>query len=153
MPMVVISRRLKSSLEAEVDIVLPDIPETKLTELLKREGRFHPPLMTVLYPYLWNSVETFLKTLFITSDAIVTDEGSFGTSSPEWVYSDTITIPGKPCLCKLGEAVSHQSVIGVDDDLAVRVRPATMQKCPRCWTFTKPITSTLCERCTEVVPL
>ncbi|KAF9459744.1 tRNA synthetases class I-domain-containing protein [Collybia nuda] len=109
-------KRLKSSLEAEVDIVLPSVSsETKLGKLLQRE-------------------ENFLKTLFITSDAIVTDEGSFGTSSADWVYSGTIAIPG------------------VVDDLAVRVRPSTLQKCPRCWTYTKPETDTLCERCAQVIP-
>ena len=40
------------------------------------------------------SVESFLKTLFIVSDASLVDEGSLGTSSPEWTYSDSIPIMG-----------------------------------------------------------
>ncbi|KAF5383170.1 hypothetical protein D9615_005042 [Tricholomella constricta] len=106
---------LKSSLEAEVDIILPDgAAGTKLEELLQRE-------------------ENLLKTLFIVSDAFVTDEGSLGTSSPEWIYTDTLSIPG------------------CDDDVAIRVRPATLHKCPRCWTFTREPEDTLCPRCTDVV--
>ncbi|KAF8219688.1 isoleucyl-tRNA synthetase [Tricholoma matsutake] len=108
-------KRIKSSLEAEVDIVIPfDAVGTGLVELLQRE-------------------ENFLKTLFIVSDASVTDEGSFGASSPEWVYSDTLSIPG------------------CDDYLAIRVLPAAMSKCPRCWTFTRSEAEMLCPRCTNVV--
>jgi hypothetical protein len=39
--------------------------------------------------------EDFLKTLFIVSDVSVTDEGSLGTSSPDWLYSDSVSILGK----------------------------------------------------------
>ena len=46
-----------------------------------------------LYPRR-HFIENFLKTLFIVSDASVVDEGSFGTSSPEWIYTDTLPIPG-----------------------------------------------------------
>ncbi|KAG6909906.1 hypothetical protein DXG01_014426 [Tephrocybe rancida] len=67
---------LKSSLEAEVDIILPDGAEgTGLASLLQRE-------------------ENFLKTLFIVSNAVITEEGSLGTSSPEWLYTETLSIPG-----------------------------------------------------------
>ncbi|RDB30371.1 Isoleucine--tRNA ligase [Hypsizygus marmoreus] len=108
-------KRIKSSLEAEVDIIIPEEgASTNLVELLQRE-------------------ENLLQTLFIVSDASVTDEGSFGTYSPEWIYSDTLPIPGS------------------DDELAIHVRPATLHKCPRCWTFTRPIDDTLCPRCTDVV--
>ncbi|KAG6885563.1 hypothetical protein C0993_012806 [Termitomyces sp. T159_Od127] len=58
-------RLLKSSLEAEVDIILPEgADRTNLGALLQRE------------------------------DAFVTDEGSMGTSSPEWLFTETLTIPG-----------------------------------------------------------
>ncbi|KAG6831068.1 hypothetical protein H0H92_012991 [Tricholoma furcatifolium] len=106
---------LKSSLEAEVDIILPEgAYDTDLRVLLQRE-------------------ENFLKTLFIVSDAFVTDEGSLGTSSPEWLYTETLLIPGS------------------EEELAIRVRPATLHKCPRCWTYTAPEEQTLCSRCTETI--
>ncbi|KAG5645509.1 hypothetical protein DXG03_005919 [Asterophora parasitica] len=71
------NKAIKSSLEAEVDIILPDAAiGTKLETLLQRE-------------------ENFLKTLFIVSDAFITDEGSLGTNYPEWIYTDTLSIPGR----------------------------------------------------------
>ncbi|KAG6820906.1 hypothetical protein H0H93_009680 [Arthromyces matolae] len=36
---------------------------------------------------------------------------------------------------------------GSDDELAIRVRPATLDKCPRCWTYTSPTEDELCSRC------
>ncbi|KAG1841809.1 hypothetical protein DFJ58DRAFT_807641 [Suillus subalutaceus] len=56
-------KHLKSSLEAEVDIILPvDIyVQPYLLQLIERE-------------------ETFLKTLFIVSDTNITDEGSLSIS-------------------------------------------------------------------------
>lgn len=39
-------------------------------------------------------VEDSLKTIFIVSDAYVENEGSLGTSSPEWVYTTSMAIPG-----------------------------------------------------------
>ncbi|KAG6872580.1 hypothetical protein C0995_008647 [Termitomyces sp. Mi166 len=84
-------RLLKSSLEAEVDIILPEgADSTNLGALLQREGEFSSPideLCTEIYS------ENFLKTLFIVSDASITDEGSLGTSSPEWLFTETLTIP------------------------------------------------------------
>jgi len=46
-------------------------------------------MMTLLH-----HTENFLKTLFIVSDAFITDEGSLGANSPAWVHSDTVSIPG-----------------------------------------------------------
>jgi isoleucyl-tRNA synthetase len=40
------------------------------------------------------NVEDFLKTLFIVSDAAVTDEGFLGCSSPDWVHSKSVSISG-----------------------------------------------------------
>lgn len=34
---------------------------------------------------------------------------------------------------------------------AMRVRPATQKKRPRCWTFTRPESDTLCGRCSSVI--
>ncbi|KAI0264675.1 tRNA synthetases class I-domain-containing protein [Gloeopeniophorella convolvens] len=106
-------KELSSSTEAEVDIVLLG-GSGDFSALLTRE-------------------ESFLKTLFIVSDVSVTDKGSLGTSSPAWLYADSLELPG-----------SQESV-------GVRVRPATLAKCPRCWTYTRPHNDALCGRCTDVV--
>ncbi|KAI9432988.1 tRNA synthetases class I-domain-containing protein [Lactarius indigo] len=107
-------RQLNSSTEAEVDIILPGV-DSNLTRLIARE-------------------ESFLKTLFIVSDVSVIDEGSLGTSSPRWLYIDTVQLPGS------------------DEHIGIRVRPAALAKCPRCWSFTRSNEEVLCPRCTHVLP-
>ncbi|KIK70190.1 hypothetical protein GYMLUDRAFT_34677 [Collybiopsis luxurians FD-317 M1] len=107
-------KRLKSSLEAEVDIIVPNGEVgNSLVELLRREERI-------------------LKTLFITSDASVIDKGSLGSvsQSPEWVYTES------------GDNL---------EGLGIRIRPATLEKCPRCWTYTRPEEEEVCGRCIEVL--
>ncbi|KAG2367252.1 hypothetical protein BDR07DRAFT_1373056 [Suillus spraguei] len=109
-------KNLKSSLEAEVDIILPnDISvQPYLLQLIERE-------------------EAFLKTLFIVSNANITDEGSLGTSSFAWSYVSSMDIPDS------------------DLELAIRVRPASLVKCPRCWTYPREEEHDLCPRCEDVV--
>ncbi|KAF5390104.1 hypothetical protein D9757_003845 [Collybiopsis confluens] len=69
-------KRMKSALEAQVDIIIPDdAMEHPLIELLRRE-------------------ENILKTIFITSDATLIDEGSLGNGSQslDWVYSESLEL-------------------------------------------------------------
>ncbi|KAI0315579.1 tRNA synthetases class I-domain-containing protein [Amylostereum chailletii] len=102
-------RELSSSLEAEVDLVIEGSSRcTPIASLLTRE-------------------EHFLKTLFIVSDASVTDKGSLETTPHSWCYM---------------ESVSLNNI-----ELTVRVRPASREKCPRCWTYTREEEETLCSRC------
>ncbi len=68
-----IVRQIKSSLEAEVDIILPD------------DLGFH-----VEFSRLLRRHESFLKTLFIVSDVRVTDTRSLGDMSPQWSHMDTL---------------------------------------------------------------
>ncbi|KAJ7695476.1 tRNA synthetases class I-domain-containing protein [Mycena rosella] len=111
-------KKIKSSLEAEVELLIPELEEpSAFVDLLQRE-------------------ESFLKTLFITSDATLIDEGSLGTASPEWVYLSTMSIPSSS-----------------DEDLSIRIRPAQLEKCSRCWTFTRQASDPLCPRCTSVAKL
>ncbi|KAJ3729726.1 isoleucyl-tRNA synthetase [Lentinula raphanica] len=110
-------KKVKSSLEAEIDIILPsEDVDRPFIELLKRE-------------------ESLLKTLFITSDAFLVDEGSLGsgTQSLEWVYTGSVEIARDL------------------DAIGIRVRPASLAKCPRCWTFTKPPGEETCVRCADVL--
>ncbi|ORY56446.1 hypothetical protein BCR35DRAFT_335464 [Leucosporidium creatinivorum] len=64
-----------------------------------------------------------LKTLFIVSDVSLVDEPL--APSTEWHFSSG----------------------------SITVQPATLAKCPRCWTFSKPAESErdVCARCHEVV--
>ncbi|KAG2137399.1 tRNA synthetases class I-domain-containing protein [Suillus bovinus] len=109
-------KHLKSSLEAELDIILPNNISVQpyLLQLIKRE-------------------ETFLKTLFIVSNATITDEDSLGTSSFAWSYVSSMDVPDS------------------DFELSIRVRPASSSKCPRCWTYTREEEHDLCPRCEDVV--
>lgn len=79
---------------AEVDIFIPDglNSDHDILRLLQREGINNEDSSPFLL--MTGYLESFLKTLFIVSDASITDEGSLGISSPEWVYSDTVSIPG-----------------------------------------------------------
>ncbi|KAJ8584947.1 hypothetical protein M405DRAFT_912763 [Rhizopogon salebrosus TDB-379] len=56
-------KHLKNSVEADVDMILPD------------------------------GLSAFLKTHFIVSDANITDEGSLGTGSFAWSYVSTMSVP------------------------------------------------------------
>ncbi|KAJ6631136.1 tRNA synthetases class I-domain-containing protein [Mycena sp. CBHHK59/15] len=116
-------KKIKSSLEAEVELLVPDLEEAPaFLDLLQREG-----------PLIYYFVENFLKTLFITSDATIIDEGSLGTTSPAWVFHSTMAIPSS------------------EEEMTIRIRPAQLEKCSRCWTFTRRPSEALCPRCTEVV--
>ncbi|KAJ7579300.1 tRNA synthetases class I-domain-containing protein [Mycena floridula] len=117
-------KHLNSSLEAEVEILIPSEWDGSPEEIEASEK----------FAALLQREEDFLKTLFIVSDARLTDEGSLGTSSsPSWLFVSSLDIPG-----------------GVDG-IAIRVRPATKLKCPRCWTYTRPEESELCERCCSLL--
>ncbi|KAJ7173766.1 tRNA synthetases class I-domain-containing protein [Mycena filopes] len=108
-------KKIKSSLEAEVEILGPELStDVHFMDVLRRE-------------------ENLLKTLFITSDATLIDEGLLGTTSPEWVYISSLDFPG------------------CDEELTIRIRSAQLEKCPRCWTLTRPPSDLLCPRCTSVV--
>ncbi|KAI0305316.1 tRNA synthetases class I-domain-containing protein [Multifurca ochricompacta] len=72
--------------------------------------------------------ESFLKTFFIVSDVSVIDEGGTVTTfSPYGLRSN--------------------------ERIDIRIRLATLAKCPRCWTYTRPHKDTLCLRCSDVLSL
>ncbi|OBZ77732.1 Isoleucine--tRNA ligase [Grifola frondosa] len=105
-------KKLKSSLEAEVILILPESDQranSTFIDLLQRE-------------------EDFLETLFIVSDAYITDEGSLGASSAEWLYTET-----------------YQPSAGAQE-IGIQITSATQTKCPRCWTFTCYQEDKLCHR-------
>ncbi|KZP15924.1 isoleucyl-tRNA synthetase [Athelia psychrophila] len=108
------NKLLKSSLEAQVDIIVPHGVETSALALLRRE-------------------KDFLKTLFIVSEVVVCDEVTLDTRPAEWVFTDILHLPG------------------CNKDVTVRVRPSSLDKCPRCWTFTRHKHDTLCQRCDGVL--
>lgn len=74
-----LSRLLRSSLEAAVDIVIPgelnssNVVEPFLVKLLREQ-------------------EHFLKTFFIVSEVSILEEGSLGVNAPEWSRSATMEL-------------------------------------------------------------
>ena len=82
---------------------------------------------------------------------IVIDEGSFGSTSPNWVHSEIVPISGDKCVLLYIYSLLIMFLLHTDIDIAVRVRPASLRKCPRCWTFTRPEKQPLCGRCSVVV--
>jgi len=80
----------------------------------------------------------------------VTDEGSLGSTSFDWVHSESVPISGDECIL-LSVSLLIMFLPHIDIDIAVRVRPASLLKCPRCWTFTRPEKQRLCGRCSVVV--
>ncbi|KAF9048105.1 isoleucyl-tRNA synthetase [Hymenopellis radicata] len=110
------NKEIKSSLEAEVDVIIPSGDD-------------------VQGPASLTTQQEFLQKLFIVSNVLVTDEGSFGTESPAWLYSGSVDIDIKDC----------------DESVGLRVRPSSRLKCPRCWTYTCEEARDVCERCEETL--
>jgi isoleucyl-tRNA synthetase len=143
-------RQLSSSTEAEVDIILPSIGND-LTSLIMREGMFLRIRWNTRI-HRFNFIESFLKTLFIVSDVSILDKGSLGTSPLPWFYADSMQLPGET-LVPSSPHRSKSHFPGSDEHICVRVRPASLAKCPRCWTYTRPHGDVLCPRCTDVLDL
>ncbi|KAI0702048.1 isoleucyl-tRNA synthetase [Cerioporus squamosus] len=74
--------------------------------------------------------EHTLKSLFGVSGVSLCDR-SVDETAPSWQYKDAVEIDGT--------------------EIDVAVRPAALEKCPRCWTYTRPVGDELCKRCTDVV--
>ncbi|KAI0777213.1 isoleucyl-tRNA synthetase [Trametes elegans] len=74
--------------------------------------------------------ENTLKGLFGVSGVSLSDR-SVDETTPAWQYKDTLEIEGT--------------------ELALSVRPAALEKCPRCWTYTRHEHDELCKRCADVV--
>ncbi|KAF8918283.1 tRNA synthetases class I-domain-containing protein [Mucidula mucida] len=116
------NKEIKSSLEAEVDVIIPSFVNGDVQGL--------SALMDTL-----TTQQEFLQKLFIVSNVSVTDEGSFGTESPAWLYSGSVDIDIKDC----------------DESVGLRVRPSERMKCPRCWTYTREEAHDVCERCEDTL--
>ncbi|KZT10283.1 isoleucyl-tRNA synthetase [Laetiporus sulphureus 93-53] len=76
--------------------------------------------------------ESFLKTLFIVSDVSLSAK-DYTPQPGGWVYSESLPLGGSEASVK------------------IIVHPATLNKCPRCWAYTRSKEETLCHRCSEVV--
>lgn len=143
-------RLLKSSLEAQVDIIMPHGVETSALALLQRES-----MCSTLHPLhihrLMHSTEDFLKTLFIVSEVVVCDEVTLDKSPTEWVFTDTLSLPGNSNCVPFPFFRANLLVVDCKKDVTVRVHPSSLDKCPRCWTFTRHEHHTLCQRCANVL--
>ncbi|KAI0747007.1 isoleucyl-tRNA synthetase [Daedaleopsis nitida] len=74
--------------------------------------------------------EHTLRSLFGVSGVSLCDR-SIDESAAAWQYRDAVDVDGT--------------------DVEVAVRPAVLEKCPRCWTYTRLADEELCKRCTHVV--
>ncbi|KAF9559444.1 isoleucyl-tRNA synthetase [Agrocybe pediades] len=118
-------KNLKSSLEAQVEIVYPEgYILGRDIALLRRE-------------------ESFLKTLFIVSDVSVREENSVSPIQTGWCHTNDDKHSVKVALDPLSKIFTRP--------IFIHVRPAAHQKCPRCWTFTREEDAQLCNRCEKVV--
>ena len=147
---VYLTRQLNSSLGAEVDIiVLDNSVGNSFVDILRREGIFYFPVFRDLTNKEYRDLpENVIYRIgrdcnrWRVSWLYVLWLGSFGECSnfrwrmysPIYIYSLLIMF-----------------LLHTDIDIAVRVRPASLRKCPRCWTFTRPEKQPLCGRCSVVV--
>lgn len=146
-----IVRNLRSSLEAEVDIIIADSDQMNqghsIATILQRHSR---SVISFHVLNLMSASEKFLKTLFIVSDVSFLGGDTTGSHDNEWVYSSSLDLP---CTQPDGHQSQGIAIPGThtDDTLVVRVRPSTRAKCPRCWTYTRPEENELCDRCTDAL--
>ncbi|KAF8630473.1 hypothetical protein AX15_002904 [Amanita polypyramis BW_CC] len=78
--------------------------------------------------------EHLLKTLFIVSDVKIDTESSPSDTAFSWAFSEKVA-----------------NIQGSQGEIVLRVHPATLEKCPRCWTFTRSVDEVMCRRCLAVV--
>ncbi|KAG7446854.1 isoleucyl-tRNA synthetase, partial [Guyanagaster necrorhizus] len=138
-------KQIRSSLEAEADIILPEPPDVASNTLSDGQEEAIPleDNGKTRIAQFFRDHEDFMAKHFIVSRVTVMDEGSLGTTSPEWIYIRSLSI--------LGDQFSKPATSAEDSyDVAIRIRPATREKCPRCWTFTKEAEDVLCQRCADV---
>jgi isoleucyl-tRNA synthetase len=85
----------------------------------------------------------------VVSDIRVLDEAAFRHSEQgsEWEYTATLN-PPRVCPSEGEMPESTDTPTGV---IVVRVRPALLSKCPRCWTFAREEHADLCPRCDDAV--
>ncbi|KAL1744261.1 tRNA synthetases class I-domain-containing protein [Schizophyllum fasciatum] len=74
-----------------------------------------------------------LKKLFITSNVSLDHGSPQDSPSMSWSYMEAMPVDGH------------------EHDMIVRVRPAALSKCPRCWNYSRPADAILCDRCEDVV--
>jgi isoleucyl-tRNA synthetase len=141
-------RQLSSSTEAEVDIILPNIGND-LISLIMREGMFLRIRWSTRI-HRFHFIESFLKTLFIVSDVAILNEGSLETSPLPWFHTNSMHLPGETVVPP-SPHMSKGPFPGSEAHIGVRVRPARLTKCPRCWTYTRPHGDVLCPRCADVL--
>ena len=89
-----------------------------------------------------------LKTLFIVSDANIASSSEASPVSSDWSYTGTFQIPSTSFrLIPPAYLMPILTRTESDVELTLRVRPAPLEKCPRCWTYTRQAEETLCGRC------
>ena len=85
----------------------------------------------------------------MVSDVRVLEEAAFRNlkQESEWEYTTVLHPPSTP----LSEDEVPETVDIPANAIGIRVRPALLSKCPRCWTFTREERDDLCVRCDDTV--
>ncbi|TDL24631.1 isoleucyl-tRNA synthetase [Rickenella mellea] len=102
--------------------------DKNLRNSLEADIEIHlPPSGHTTHDLLVKNAE-FLKTLFIVSNVKLVTENSVEPTKVIWLYEGS-----------------------VGQDLRCVVKPASLGKCPRCWTFSRRPEDRLCPRCDAVI--
>lgn len=133
-------RNIKSSLEADVVVVIPQnavdarLPSKLLQYRKRTRSSCSIPLIS--------PAEDILAQLFIVSDvSIVDDQAPIYTDG--WTYTRLMPIPDtKDC---------ESDGTGSENYLRVCVRQPALGKCPRCWRFARESSRGICVRCEQSI--
>ena len=114
-----------------------------------RRDRTSFPVFRYTWPLRPIHLAAILKTLSVISDIRVLGEVAFRNSKQEseWEYTTTLY----PSSASPSEGEVPESVDIPANAVGLRVRPASLSKCPRCWTFTREEQADLCARCDDAV--
>jgi len=129
-------RDIKSSLEADVVIVIPhNAVDARLpSKLLQYRGWIRSNCSILLI----SPAEDILAQLFIVSDVSIVDDQApiYGDG---WTYTRLIPVPDAQN--------SKSDASGSENYLRVCVRQPALRKCPRCWRFARESSKDTCMRC------
>lgn len=128
-------RLIGSSVEAAVELVLPQGSSSEMTDAIREQGEgdcflfVRQVLMTVS-----SMAADILQDLFVVSSVELLEAQTSNEETRAWVKETTIE-------CNQGEG----------NEVVVRISPSRKAKCPRCWLFTRVEEEQTCKRCGEVL--
>ena len=145
------AKDLRSSLEAQIDIFVPSKEwlhqDSEAASIIRRHREL--PFCPSDVEKLKQHPEGFLKTLFIVSDVSIVTPCA-GAHTSKWLYTAEAELPGMNLIGSTDLIVINGPMGSGAEGLRIRARPSALEKCPRCWTYTRSTDEDLCPRCAEV---